>query len=114
MSEEKTVDKKENKGSGARIRISLKVKFFLMSFSLVLAALVVFALLSVFHLDRFSEVVEEADIRRSEIIERDTTGKMQEVSTYNLMPSELLCRVKERSMYETWGYASITRHNTPT
>ena len=31
-----------------------------------------------------------------------------------LMPSELLCRVKERSMYETWGYASITRHNTPT
>ena len=36
----------------------------------MLAAVVVFALLSVFHLGRFSEVVEEADLKRSEIIER--------------------------------------------
>ncbi|MBO6147422.1 MAG: hypothetical protein J6O70_07600 [Lachnospiraceae bacterium] len=70
MHKDRSADRKENKGIRAHHRLSLKIKFFLTSFSLVLAAVVVFALLSVFHLGRFSEVVEEADLKRSEIIER--------------------------------------------
>lgn len=84
MHKYRSADRKENKGIRAHRRLSLKIKFFLTSFSLVLAAVAVFALLSVFHLGRFSEVVEEADLKRSEIIERDITGKMQEVAISNL------------------------------
>ena len=38
----------------------------------------------------------------------------EELGIKNLMPSELLCRVKERYMRKTRVFASITRHNTPT
>ncbi|MBQ2453060.1 MAG: cache domain-containing protein, partial [Lachnospiraceae bacterium] len=100
MEKYRTSEKNGHKEAGERVKVSLNVKIFIHLFVLLLAALGSFALLSVFNLGRYTGVIEEADRQRSEIIDKDITGKMQEVATYDLLEYvEAAARIIDREFW---------------
>ncbi|MBR1893054.1 MAG: hypothetical protein IJ815_05950 [Lachnospiraceae bacterium] len=71
------------KDSGSRQKKSLKVKIFMMSVSLVAAAVLIFAILGVVQFVRFASLIDNSASEQDKVIVQTMTDTMRNVSTSN-------------------------------
>ena len=77
-------DGQGQRDKGFHPKLSLKIKIFIMTFSLVLISVLAFASLSYFNFSRFMNVLETSGHWQNETIDSYTTGTMQSVAEHDL------------------------------
>lgn len=77
-------DGQGQRDKGFHPKLSLKIKIFIMTFSLVLISVLAFASLGYFNFSRFMNVLETSGHWQNETIDSYTTGTMQSVAEHDL------------------------------